>query len=567
MGEVGFQLRAYQQAAVDATWDYLRSHAGAPVIILPTGSGKTPVIVSMARQAVEQWQGRVLIVSHVRELLTQIHATMLRLWPEAPVGINSAGLGSRETDTPILIAGIQSIFRDPSALGKRDLVFIDECDLISPEDGTMYQTLLATMKIVNPALRFIGCTASPFRLDSGYIYGPGQIFEGVSYEANVRELIDQGYLCMLRGKDGGTPDLSGVHIRGGEYIPAELDAAVNTLPHVKAACKEIVARGEDRKGWLCFCCSVEHAFMVNDQLKGMGVTTAIVIGDTPSAERTETIRAFKAQELRCLVSVGVLGVGFDAPHCDLIALLRPTLSARLYLQQVGRGLRICEGKKDALILDFSGNIERHGSIDALRITNDGKRDTEPGQAPVKTCPACREILPLSAIVCNGCGREFPREPAKHDHKAAEAQPLAIMSEEWVDVVTVDWFAYLKKGAPDGAPKTLRMVYMYGLHQSISEYICIEHSGYARKKAESWWLQTTGNNNCPSNAQAACAKLDDIGPEHLRLPMKLHIRFGGQWPEIIGRENRIPTLREPGANEEEGIYQPESAGHSDDEPPF
>lgn len=547
-------------------------------MVLPTGSGKSPIICSMARQAVEQWGGRVLIVSHVRELLSQLHATLLRIWPEAPVGINSAGLGERETDAPILIAGIQSIFRDPAALGKRDLVFIDECDLISPDGETMYQQLLTTLRVVNPAMRCIGATASPFRLDSGWIYGDGCMFEGISFEAKVRDLIDQGYLSQLRGKDGGAPDLSNVHIRAGEYIPAELDAAVNTLPHVRKACAEIVARGAERQGWLAFCCSVEHAFMVQTEL-AKSVPCAMVIGDTPSEERTEAIRAFKAKELRCLVSVGVLGVGFDAPHCDLIALLRPTLSPRLYLQQVGRGLRIAEGKKDALVLDFSGNIERHGPIDCLRITNQGKRTTEPGEAPVKTCPNCQEILPLSAIVCNGCGKEFPREPAKHEGKAAEAKPLAVYDDEWMDVVKVDWIAHTKKGGTETTPKTLRIIYHYGYQQSISEYVCVEHSGYARNKAEAWWRSATGSTRCPENAAAACAALDNM--KHIRFPKKLLIRFGGQWPEIIGREDgpvlpkngaelfsNIPVNgREPGMDEEEDVSAIAALQDGNDEPPF
>ncbi len=561
------QLRPYQTAAIAATWDFLRFNTGAPVVVLPTGSGKTPVIVSMSRQAVEEWKGRVLIVSHVRELLTQIHATMLRIWPKAPVGINSAGLGQRDTETQILVAGIQSVFRDATVLGRRDLVFIDECDLISPDEGTMYQQLLATMRVVNPQVRCIGMTASPFRLDSGYIYGPGQMFEGVSYEAKVRDLIDQGFLSKLRGKDGGAPDLSNVHVRGGEFIPAELEAAVNTHPQVKKACAEIVARGQDRQGWLAFATSVEHAFMIHAEL-AKSVSCAIVIGDTPSAERTESIRAFKAKELRCLVSVGVLGVGFDAPHCDLIALLRPTMSPRLYLQQVGRGLRTAVGKVDALVLDFSGNIERHGPIDALRITDKGKRSDEPGEAPVKTCPECQEIIPASAIVCNGCGREFPRETARHDPKAANVSPLQVYEDQWVEVTSVDWMVHAKKGAPETNPKTLRIIYNHGYMQKISEYVCVEHSGYARTKAMTWWAETVGT-EFPNSSAAAVIALDNVsrggqgGMRRLRFPGKLLLRFGGQWPEIVGRE----YISDRQADDEVPVYRPDEPTTGDDEIPF
>jgi len=535
-------LRDYQQAAIDATWDFLRTRQGAPCIVMATGSGKTPVIVAMVQEAVAQWQGRVLVLTHVKELIEQIHGTMLRMWPDAPVGLNSAGLGQRDTDTQILIAGIQSVFRDPTALGRRDLIFIDECDLISPDSETMYQKLLATLLVINPTMRYIGLTASPFRLSDGMIYGPEKMFEGISYEAKIRDLIDQGYLSNLRGKAGDTPDLSGVHIRGGEFIPGELDAAVNTLARVKKACEEIVRHGADRKSWIVFACSVEHAFSVKDQME-KHVACAIIIGDTDSDERRESIRAFRAGELRCLINVNVLTVGFDHPGVDLIALLRPTLSARLYLQQVGRGLRIAPGKKDAMILDFAGNISRFGPIDCLHITDKTPGSGESKPAPTKTCPQCSEILPLSSTQCNFCGYEFPRETAKHDTKAADASPLAKMEDEWVDVKRVDWTAHSKKGAPPGAPKTMRIIYEYGYGQSISEYVCIEHSGYARQKAETWWLECTGSTDIfPIDSANAVLFLDALkrGGKPLRLPKRLLIRFGGQWPELIGREYGVAT---------------------------
>ncbi len=562
------QLRQYQAETIAAIWDFLRTQAGSPIAVLPTGAGKSLVVATLCQHAVEQWNGRILVLSHVKELIGQLHDTIRRVWPLAPCGINSAGLGKRDYTDQIVIAGIQSVYRDGTMLGRFDLILVDECHLIPADGEGMYRTLLETLTVINPAIRLIGLTATPFRLDSGLLYGPECLFQGVAYDAKVRDLIDQGFLCKLRGKDGGVPDLSSVHIRGGEYIPAELDAAVNTPEHVKSACVEIVKRGVGRLGWLVFCCSVEHAFTVRDCLAKLGVPCALVIGDTPSDERAEAIRAFKARELKCLVSVGVLTTGFDAPHVDLIALLRPTLSPGLYYQMVGRGLRTAPTKTDCLVLDFAGCIAKHGPVDDLRIKDKRQQSSEPGEAITKTCPQCAEILPASATVCHACGHQMPRE-AKHDRQAADVSPLVETNDEWMDVRSVDWQVHTKKGADESAPKTLRIIYGYGLFKSISEYVCVEHFGFARRKAETWWKETTGHGemSCPATAEQAATALDQL-KQTLRFPCKLLMRFGGQWPEVVGKELApLPVVsREPGADSEEPAWKA-SVGSHDDEPPF
>ena len=192
----------------------------------------------MAQDAVEKWTGRVLICCHVREILSQLAETIRRIWPMAPVGIYSAGLNSRDTTAPIIVGGIQSIYQRACDLGRFNLLIIDEVHLLPAHDEGMYRKLLADLRVINPDLCVVGLTATPFRLDSGYIYGEGRLFARVCYEAHVRPLIDQGYLCNLRGKDGGKPDLSEVHRRGGEYIPAELEAVMSDEQKITTACDD-----------------------------------------------------------------------------------------------------------------------------------------------------------------------------------------------------------------------------------------------------------------------------------------------------------------------------------------
>ena len=218
-----FTLRPYQEQAIAACYDYLRTQSGNPLIVLPTGAGKSPVLAQICKDSVLQWGGRVLVLTHVKELVEQNAATLHRLWGaelgKGPVGIYSAGLGMRDTEEPVIVAGIQSVYSKGVELGRFDLVIIDEAQSIPADGDGMYRTLLGVLKIINPNIRMIGLTATPYRLTSGFLYGKTEsLFTGIAYEIGVRELIDAGFLSHLRGKNGGDPDLSGVHMRGGEYI-------------------------------------------------------------------------------------------------------------------------------------------------------------------------------------------------------------------------------------------------------------------------------------------------------------------------------------------------------------
>lgn len=555
-------LRPYQADAIAAAYAHMRTSAAPTLIVLPTGAGKSAVISQMAKDAVG-WKGRVLILSHVRELIGQVADTIRRIWGDAfaPVGVYSAGLGSRDTQDAVICAGIQSVYKRACELGRFDLLLVDEAHLI-PKDGEgMYRTLLNDLRTINPNIRLVGLTATDFRLDCGYIHGAGKLFESVCYEAKVRDLIDQKYLCSLRGKNGGIPDLSSVHIRGGEYIPAELEAAMADEAKVEAACDEIVRYGADRKAWLVFCCGVKHAGMVSEALIQRGIEAPVIVGDTPSDERSDLISRYKAKSLRCLVSVGVLTTGFDAPHVDLIVLLRPTQSAGLYVQMVGRGLRNDPDKADCLVLDLAGVITEHGPVDAIEIRE--KKAKGNGDAPVKTCPQCQEILPAAAVVCNGCGYAFPRETARHDNYAHDVSPLVEFKEDWVDVVSWDWSMHIKKqknaatGESEpvkGAPPTLRVSYSYGYRTNASEWLCFGHSGFARSKAETWWQEVTGQEGfkAPTTALAALDALDALRDQgDLRMVKRLLLRTGGKWPEIVGREyHERPDMPEPGADDSE-----------------
>jgi len=481
-------LRPYQTEAVDAVYDHLRRRDDNPCVVIPTAGGKTPVMAAICRDAVQKWNGRVLILAHVKELLEQavekLHAMAPDLWNR--IGVYSAGLKSRDTDHPIIVAGIQSVYKRAAELDAFDLILLDESHMLPPDGEGMYRTFLAEAQVVNPNLRLIGLTATPYRMTTGMICGPDNLLNHVCYEVGVRELIVQGFLCPLKSKAGRRKaDTSNLHIRGGEFIAGEVEALMDDDSLVRSACREIVDHTRDRHSVLIFAAGVQHAQHVQRVLSESGHECGFVCGETLPFERAETLKQFKDGELKYLVNVNVLTTGFDAPNIDCVALLRPTNSPGLYYQMVGRGFRLHPSKDDCLVLDFGGNILRHGPVDALQIKD---RAGGTGEAPAKECPECQAVIHAAYAVCPECGYEFPPpERQKHSDKAETAGILSgEVTETDYEVSEVYYSVHVKRDAPEDHPRSLRVDYRCGLNDYHSEWVCFEHDGYARQKAEAWW---------------------------------------------------------------------------------
>lgn len=506
------KLRNYQQSAVDAVYDHLRNHDDNPVAVLPTGAGKSLVLAKIASDAVGQWNGRVLILAHVKELLEQNADKVRRLCPDINVGLYSAGLRKRDTNTPVLVAGIQSIYKRACDIEPFDLIIVDEAHLISKKGDGMYRQFLADCKVINPNVRVIGLTATPFRLDSGMICSPDHFLNSICYEIGIKELIRDGYLSPLVSKAGvNRADFSGVHLRGGEFVSKEVERLVGDEALVSAACAEMVELTGDRRAVLIFASSVAHGRQVVETLRAKhGIDCGFVTGETPADERDELLARFRSdaptslletEPLGFLCNVNVLTTGFDAPRVDCVVMLRPTMSPGLLYQCVGRGFRLHPDKQNCLVLDFGGNIERHGPIDQIKPKYKAKRpDQEP---PAKECEKCHALVACGYADCPECGHPFPppeREP--HDAQASEAGVLSgEVTDIDYDVQDIIYRIHRKRDADEDAPRCLRVDYMIGLDHWQSEFICIEHSGYARRKAEAWWSERCLD-SCPTEVEEA-----------------------------------------------------------------
>mgnify|MGYP003461289959 FL=1 len=519
-------------------WAYMAAKSGNPVVVLPTGAGKSLLIALLIQQALE-FGGRVVVLAHRKELLQQNADEIRGLIPGVDVGIYSAGLKSREIHNAVVVAGIQSVFRKAEDLGRRHLVIVDEAHLISDLEESMYGQFLSAMK-ANEGLRIVGLTATPFRTGAGPICGPERIFQRVVFEAKTAQLIAEGFLCPITNKVADAEvNTDKVSLRGGEFVESEMQAAFDVDEKIVMACQEIIAKCHDRKSILIFASGVHHAEQIADFLNSEGEHASVVTGETLDIERSTILQRFKSQELRFLVNVDVLTTGFNAKCVDAIAILRATMSPGLFCQMVGRGLRLHNSKKDCLVLDFGGNVGRFGPLDDENFgRSEGKgRDGVAAQnGRGKKCPSCELDVNVNATVCPECNFLFPRniEP-KHDTTADESSQLtgAMPPEEW-DVKDVIVKVHTKKDDEE-APQTVRVDYVVSktgeagnlAQHVIPEWVCPGHTGFARSKFLAWW---DARSICdpPENAPDAVA-LINMGV--CRRPVRITTKKDGRWHRI------------------------------------
>lgn len=526
-------LYPHQRSSIDALYEWFRSNQeGNPLLVLPTGSGKSVVLAKMIQEIFETWPGqRVLMLTHVKELIDQNAKRLKAVWPMAPLGIYSAGLGRKDAFDPIIFAGIQSVWKKALHLGRFDLIFVDEAHLIGGDSGSRYQVFFDEAREINPGVRIVGLTATAFRTTTGALtHGDLALFADVAYEIGLLQLIADGFLCPLVTKSTTTQlDVSGVKSRNGEFIPGQLERAVDRDDVTQAALDEVERYGADRKQWLVFCAGVSHAGHVTAALQARGVPAGCVTGKTNRYQRDNLIASYRSGRLRALVNANVLTTGFDAPETDLLAVLRPTQSPGLYVQIMGRGMRTAPGKESCLVLDFAGNVSRHGPVDQVKAWIPKPKD-EGVSAPMKVCPSCGTRVAASVRIC-GCGHvfEFNEEPP-HSATASDAPVLSTDSRS-LDTRHVTHCSYHHHQSIGKLP-SLRVDYFSGMLRVASEWVCLNHDGYARAKAAHWWIRRVGT-AIPVPATVRDA-LELPLQEIVKQPKAIVIKQG-KYSEIVGYE--------------------------------
>jgi len=474
-----FRLRDYQRHAIEQLYAWLEERErGNPCIVLPTGAGKSHVIAALCHDLLAKApELKILMLTHVKELIEQNLDKLLTHWPGAPVGVYSAGMGRKELGEPITYASIQSIWRLAEYVGHVDYVIIDEAHLVSHASTGMYRQFLNELHATNPGMRVIGLTATPYRLGHGMITDPPAIFSPPLIEPiGLEELIAKGFLSPLKSKATDTAyDVSDVSKRNGDYVESELQRAVDKAPLNRSVVEEIIARAGNRRHWLCFCAGIDHAQHIAVEFLKQGIKAACVTGETSREDRASIIRAFKAGEIRALTNANVLTTGFDFPDIDLIALLRPTESPGLYVQMVGRGLRRKSHTDHCLVLDFAGLVERHGPI--TEVTTPTKPPDANGEAPVKRCPQCDELVHARVRLCPECGYEFP--PAERQVNLWLREADIMGNPERAQVTRWYWM-------PHRSYNSGRWLLLGEYHtpsRVISHYLTLYYPGYAGSRAQ------------------------------------------------------------------------------------
>lgn len=583
------QTREYQDWAKESFFTYFQKHAGHPVIAMPTGTGKSVTIADICIEIVVTWNGqRILILAPSKELVEQNAAKFEAMAPHLPVGVCSASLNRYEVGLPITIGTIGTVYNRRDKLGHIDLVFIDECHLVSHKDETQYRQLADYLLERNPHCKFVGLSATPYRLGLGHITDGG-LFTDVCFDACGLDafnwFIDQGYLLPLIPQPTTTIlETEGVGTSGGDYIAGQLQRKINKAEITAAAVAEALQLSVGRKKLLWFATGIEHAESIVAELEARGETAVAV--HSKSATRDDDLAAFMTlgdNGVRHCVNFGVLTTGFDFKQLDCIVMLRPTKSPGLWVQMLGRGTRPYYGldgeglmpdgtyadlttlagrlaaivvsmKQDCLVLDFAYNTYLLGPINDPQLPK--KKKKLGGDPPIKTCgktgdPPVTNIVPYtsnpdkggdpikgcgiwnhpSARHCVQCGAEFTFE-VKFQNKASKAELLK-RSSGYVEGGAFEKLVLEEHTVTrvtyeihkkDGRPDSIRVNYYCGLRR-FSHYILPEHGGNPRLRSEDWWMRH-GGGKLPTTTDAARAQIDQ-----LRIPSRIIVWMRKDYPEV------------------------------------
>jgi DNA repair protein RadD len=513
-------LRWYQTEAVEAVWRYWQRGGGHPLIELPTGSGKSLVLGEIVRRVREK-DATVVVVTHRKELIAQDERAILARHPKIfDVGVYSAGLNRREV-RPCTIAGVQSIYRRAKELGHRDVIIIDEAHLVPPSSDGQYNRLLGALLQKNPAARIVGLTATPYRMGQGLLTeGEDALFDSIVYRAPIHRLVEDGFLAPMTTIGASTEiDTRGLRTERGDFVLADLEMAADVDSITDAVAADIAKTG--RRHVVVFGVSVAHAARLRNAIRMQGISCESVTGDTPKPERARILGAFVRGDLACITSCDVLTTGFDAPLIDLVVLVRPTQSAPLYVQIVGRGMRTCEGKTDCMFLDYGGNIARHGPIDRVEVKP--KQNRGGGEAPYKVCPECYACCATAVRVCPECDYEFPPPERAANERASRLAVLAgkdLTPKPPPKRHCVESTSYNAHPSKASGKMTMRADYVGKSERTLyehiaSEYVCLEHDGFARHKAEKWWKEHGGADPVPATVEEALDRERELlDPEYV-----------------------------------------------------
>ena len=524
-----FSLRSYQEEAVTDLLDSILRGETSGVTALVTGGGKSVILAEAVRRVRTMWNGRILVLTHVAELVTQDVAAIAKLNTPFDVGVNCSALNRRDTQHPIVVATIGSIAKNLDALGVRHLVLIDEAHRVSPTEQTQYNQVIRHFRALTPKMYTWGLTATPYRQGQGLLTeGDGALFDHIITDMTVGDkftwFIDQGYLVDVKSVRTETEiDVAEVSVsNSGEFNQKELQQVTDQHEITRKILLEAEPHIVAARACMIFAVGVSHAWHVHALLAELlGIHAVVVVGDTVTKERNEAFRLFKTGTVKVLINCGVATTGFDYNAVDLLVVIRAIRSTSLWVQIVGRALRPVyapgydlstqEGRLAAIehspkgryskVLDFGGNAMRLGEVNAPAIPSNKKKKRDPNAPneppPAKSCPMCQAVMASNVRECRFCGFEFPittlhehadgSDIIKREADKAEAPVLPKPKGSRIHH-TVYSTVYSVHVAKNGQSQ-LRAVYTTG-RGTVAEFFSFATEAKAEGRLQAWWRKVT-----------------------------------------------------------------------------
>lgn len=501
-------LRKYQEDAISTIQADLLEEDNA-LLQAATGAGKTVIFSHLIERYHTKFKSfRTLILTRQKELVEQSFDKIKAVYPE---GVENIGIccssvsAKKQVKKPILIATPQSYSKLVQFCEPFNLIIIDEVHTLAPKNKpSQYKDIIDINRSKRPTARLLGFTATPYRLNHGYIFGnackdeSANWFDRLNYSISMDELQAQGYLCPIRYKasPSARKDLSSVKRTAGDYNEGDLSKVM--IRHIGSVLDSIEKHAQEREHIIIFCVTIEHAKRVSDLLNSAGIDCDTVHSKMPKKERNRILEQFKSGRLRACCNVGVLTTGFDYPQIDCIVLARPTLSASLFVQMVGRGARIAEGKDDCIVLDLSDNYARHGHPAKPHVPTYKERwrfksveeleEKEEAFGGGKVCPSCNEIVSGTAEVCSECGHFFAKVIKKVE--LVDVEDVGKNSIEWRKVDHIITELYTSQKGSEFIKVIFYKKTIIGYVQIHTEFLNFNHH-YMRYKAAAKWKIISG----------------------------------------------------------------------------
>jgi len=482
------ELRYFQSDAIDAILKALKNKDSVPYVNAVTGFGKSIVMADITERALKKKRRVLQLVPNHTLCVQNYEQTFNYSTDKATIGICSAKVGKFQTLKQVVIATQTSFLRRRATSGAFDILLIDECDMVSHEHGTTYQKIIRSLMLLNPSMRIIGLTGSPWRQDQGAIHDPikdgNVIFTECCYESDIPRLIEEGYLSSVQVLNTHVSvDLDGVKMKGADYDQEQCGVKFDAIVTDAVADFKQLFIENGIKTALIFASTIANGKRIVDEY-GNNAECRLAHGELSNHDRNELIHWLKeGSGNRYLVNVGLYTRGFDFPGLESLVLLRATTSLRLYVQIIGRLLRTHDEKAFGYIADYGTNIDRFGPIDNLTPP----KPPRAGVQPKKLCmiPTCGEENLLSAKKCKKCGAEFISldESGNYQMRTKE-QALQAKRDEATVTYEVSRVVFERTYSKKDAIQMIKMLFIdedgVVLH---SHYLCLDHTGFAKEKAK------------------------------------------------------------------------------------